>query len=204
MRSVGSAVSLTAHVVLVAVVVLGTANARPKEAARPIPLPMVFAQVVPRHVHGGFPVPDGSATVEIPSIPAPTIPVWTGTATQSLPPLPFPGAAIDGDHDIGMSGLFSATGPEVLSGPLPRYPELLRQAGIQGRVMLEATVDTTGRVQPGSVTVVSATNPAFVEPAREALLATLFRPAQVGGRVSRMRVRIPFEFTLKNGTAPIR
>src|SRR5256886_12267540 len=37
--------------------------------------------------------------------------------------------------------------PSVLSGPQPQYPELLRQAGIQGRVMVQAIIDTTGRGQ---------------------------------------------------------
>src|SRR3989449_8539638 len=35
--------------------------------------------------------------------------------------------------------------PELLSGP-PPYPDLLRDAGIQGRVVLLAGVDTSGRV----------------------------------------------------------
>ena len=88
---------------------------------------------------------------------------------------------------------------EVLTGPLPVYPELLRQAGVQGRVVLEAVVDTTGRVLAASILVVSSTNPGFVAPARQALLATLFRPAMVGGKPVRMRVRIPYEFAIRNG-----
>jgi protein TonB len=88
---------------------------------------------------------------------------------------------------------------EVLTSPLPVYPDLLRQAGVQGIVVLEAVVDTTGRVLAQSVSVVSATNPGFVVPARQALLASLFRPAMVGGKAVRMRVRIPYEFAIRNG-----
>lgn len=48
-------------------------------------------------------------------------------------------------------------------------PELrLRQAGVQGRVVLEAVVDTTGRVVASSVQVVAATHPGFVAPVRQA------------------------------------
>jgi TonB family protein len=71
-------------------------------------------------------------------------------------------------------------------------------------VVLEAVVDTTGRVRPDSISVISATNPGFVAPARHALLATLFRPAMIGGRPVAMRVRVPFEFTLRGDTGRVR
>ena len=40
--------------------------------------------------------------------------------------------------------------------------------------------------------------------ARQALLATLFRPAFVSGRAVRVRVRIPYDFTIRNGTGRAR
>ncbi len=85
----------------------------------------------------------------------------------------------------------------MLAGPVPAYPELLRQAGIEGRVVLEAVIDTTGRVEPGSIGVVSATNPHFVEPARQTLAASLFRPGRVNGRAVRVRIRLPIAFGLR-------
>jgi len=99
----------------------------------------------------------------------------------------------------GLDGLLTDEHAEVLTGPLPVYPELLRQAGVHGSVVLEAVVDTTGRVLATSIAVVSTTHPGFVAPARQALLATLFRPAMVGGKAIRMRVRIPYEFAIRNG-----
>jgi TonB family protein len=87
---------------------------------------------------------------------------------------------------------------------VPAYPELLRQARIQGRVLLEAVVDTMGRVEPASLIVVSATHPGFVAPARQTLIATLFRPGRVHGRAVRVRVRLPFDFTLRGGTGSAR
>jgi len=71
-------------------------------------------------------------------------------------------------------------------------------------VVLEARVDSTGRVQKGSVSVVFATHPGFVEPARAALLATLFRPARVNGRAVAMLVRLPFAFSIRGGTGRAR
>ena len=90
----------------------------------------------------------------------------------------------------------SQDGPQVLTGPLPRYPELLRQAGIQGRVLLEAIVDTTGQVLRDSILVVSATQSEFVAAARQALLTTLFRPAFVAVALDLHRMRrIPLQIS---------
>src|SRR5438445_12577407 len=72
--------------------------------------------------------------------------------------------------------------PSVLSGPQPQYPELLRQAGIQGRVMVQAIIDTTGRAEPPSLKVISSPNPGFDQPAKTYVLKALFRPARVHGR----------------------
>jgi len=44
--------------------------------------------------------------------------------------------------------------PEVLSGPALNYPDLLRQAGVQGRVLVQAIIDTSGRAEPPSVKVI--------------------------------------------------
>ena len=87
--------------------------------------------------------------------------------------------------------------PVMLAGPLPDYPEALRRAGVEGRVVLEAVVDTAGHVEPASLVAIAATHPGFVAPARRAVAATLFRPALVHGRAVRVRVRIPIEFTLR-------
>jgi TonB family protein len=70
--------------------------------------------------------------------------------------------------------------------------------------VLEAIVDTTGRVSRDSILVVSATNLEFVAAAQRALLATLFRPAFIAGRAVRTRVRIPYEFTIRTGTGRAR
>jgi len=64
-------------------------------------------------------------------------------------------------------------------------------------VLFEAVVDTTGRVLASSVVVIAATHPGFVAAARHALLATLFRPAMVGGRTVQTRVRIPYAFAIR-------
>jgi TonB family protein len=61
-----------------------------------------------------------------------------------------------------------------LSGPRLQYPNLLRQAGIQGRVIVRAIIDTTGRAEPGSVQVVESPHPGFDQAARNAVLQARF------------------------------
>jgi protein TonB len=80
--------------------------------------------------------------------------------------------------------------------PTPRYPEALREAGIEGEVTLEFVVDTTGRVERGSVRVLSSAADAFVVSVRDALAGTRYHPALVGGRRVRQLVRQGFVFSL--------
>lgn len=87
--------------------------------------------------------------------------------------------------------------PLLLSGPPLGYPELLRQARIQGRVEVEAIIDATGRAEPGTVTVVRSAHPAFEGPARDFVLRALFRPGRMHGRAVRVLVRVPIEFALR-------
>src|SRR3989440_9560678 len=86
--------------------------------------------------------------------------------------------------------------PSVLSGPQPQYPELLRQAGIQGRVMVQAIIDTTGRAEPPSLKVISSPNPRFDQPAKTYVVKALFRPARVHGRAVRVLINIPIDFKI--------
>jgi protein TonB len=84
---------------------------------------------------------------------------------------------------------------ELLSVPKAEYPPILRRAGIHGTVIVHLVVDTVGRVEPGSLRVVSSPNPMFNEPALDALRHAVFRPARLHGRAVRVRVRLPIEFT---------
>ena len=87
--------------------------------------------------------------------------------------------------------------PEVLSGPALNYPDLLRQAGVQGRVLVQAIIDTSGRAEPPSVKVIQSPNPGFDQPAKNYVLRALFRPARVHGRAVRVLVNLPIDFKVK-------
>jgi len=87
--------------------------------------------------------------------------------------------------------------PEVLSGPKLQYPDLLRQAAIQGRVLVQAIIDTSGRAEPASVKVMQSPNPGFDQPAMNYVLRALFRPARVHGRAVRVLLNLPIDFKIR-------
>ncbi len=76
--------------------------------------------------------------------------------------------------------------PELLTTPRPNYPEKLRPRGLEGVVTLEFVLDTLGRAEPGTFKTVSATNPAFIEPARNYILGMVFSPGKLYGKAIRV------------------
>ena len=87
--------------------------------------------------------------------------------------------------------------PVLLDHPVPGYPELMRRAGIEGRVVVEAVIDTLGRAERGSLRIVSSTHGLFVPEASALVLGSRYRPARFGGKPVRVRVRVPVDFTLR-------
>lgn len=207
MHAISSAASISIHAAVAAAFLLGTTK-----SARPSPAPsdpprIVFPRETTRSLEsnsdGGGGLPSVNVPREVGPIPVAPMPQTEASARPVVPPDWVPGDRGWGREPTGWPSV-AETGPEVLAGPLPAYPDLLRQAGVAGQVVLEARVDTTGRVLRGSVVVVSATHPGFVEPARQALWATLFRPARVNGRAVSMLVRVPFAFSIRGGTGHAR
>lgn len=86
--------------------------------------------------------------------------------------------------------------PERISFPAPEYPRILLEAGVEGMVVLEAIIDTTGHAEPGSIKVIESTNRAFEAPAREAMRKALFRPGRVRGQPVRVLVHMPIRFVI--------
>ena len=89
--------------------------------------------------------------------------------------------------------------PEPIEGPMLIYPEDLRRARVQGRVLVEAVLDTLGWAEPLSIRIVSSPHPGFDGPARGYMRWARFRPARVGGRAVRVLVRLPIDFKLRGG-----
>jgi TonB family protein len=82
----------------------------------------------------------------------------------------------------------------VVSQPPPRYPAPLQALGIEGRVLVEFVIDTSGHVEPGSVRALESTHPAFEKAAHEAMIKSLFQPARLSGHPVRQLTRQAVEF----------
>lgn len=104
-----------------------------------------------------------------------------------------------GPVDFSQAFLESAVDerPERLSGPYPRYPEMLRQAGIEGIVLLEFVIDTTGHVEVETLKVLQSTNRAFEGPAKDVIRRSVYRPGRVRGQAVRVLVSQQIGFTIQ-------
>lgn len=86
--------------------------------------------------------------------------------------------------------------PIRLSAPFTRYPDELRRSQIEGSVVVEARIDSTGRVETGSLRIVETSDPRFDEAAKEYVTNSRYRPARVDGRRVAMSIRVPVKFDL--------
>jgi protein TonB len=79
----------------------------------------------------------------------------------------------------------------------PRYPDILRSASVEGEVLAQFVVDTTGRVEIASFKVIRKSHDLFEAAVRSALPQMRFLPAEVGGRKVKQLVQQPFVFALQ-------
>jgi TonB family protein len=86
--------------------------------------------------------------------------------------------------------------PIRLSGPLPVYPPLLKDAGIEGHVIIEVVIGMDGHPEPDSFRIIESTNKAFEKAARDAVMGSLYRPGRMRGQAVRVLVRQPVNFGL--------
>ena len=162
----------------------------PQRQARPEPQP---AQL-------DVPVRGFQTVVVPPEIPTDIPPV---DLHERFDPKDYSGAGVEGgrangvvpdDNPVYVEAVVEQR-PELLSGP-PPYPELLRGAGIRGRVVVQAIVDTTGRLEPNSVKIVQTPHPGFGPTIRRWAASALFRPARLQGRAVRVWVRLPLDYSV--------
>lgn len=91
----------------------------------------------------------------------------------------------------------------VMSGPAPRYPDALRDRGVSGEARLDFVVDSTGRVEQGSVAAASYTHRGFADAATAVIHKMRFLPGEVGGVKVRQRVQMPFVFSIDGPLPPL-
>ena len=201
MRATSGIVSLTTHVMLVAAALWATEGVHARASEPPIivdlgpgPVSTSDEPLPGGPVIGGLTIPN----ITLPNIPGGVVETPHFPVNPGSDPGPLFARTPSGDGSPIESSLADEP-PVMLTGPAAAYPDLLRQAGVHGRVVLEAVIDTLGHVEPGSVVVVERAHPAFVASAQRSLVASLFRPARVMGHAVRVRVRLPFDFVLQHG-----
>ncbi len=106
-------------------------------------------------------------------------PVGQGSATHG------PVESTFGAHD----------GPRFLRKVLPRYPQLAREMGKEGTVILRLTLDERGRLL--EVVVVRSAGSDFDEQALRAVKESTFSPAKRDGRPVMCRANLPVKFVLE-------
>ena len=153
------------------------------------------------------PPPLGFQTVMPPTeIPKDIPPV---NLTEKFDAKDFSGKGVEGGL---ASGVLGGTGPvstqetfveaEVddpvapINQVKPKYPPVLQQAGIAGSVDVQYVVGVNGRAEPESFRVLRSTNKAFEEPARDAIMATTYKPAKIRGQAVRQLVQQRIAFNI--------
>ena len=205
----GGLISLLVHSVVIGGAIFATLSARQSAGAAKIDTALVYLPQEPQHETPPPPelqVPlKGFQTVEVPAtIPTAIPPV---DLQEHFDPKDFSGVGVEGGTATGVtppsgdqvySTLEVDQPPALLSAPpLDRdYPTLLRQAGITGRVVIEAVIDTTGKAELTSIEVVQTPHPGFNEAAKRWMTRALFRPARKDGKAVRVLVRQAIDYSL--------
>jgi protein TonB len=221
-RPGGAAVSVAVHMGIIGAITAGTVHGTAVSKDKPEPVLLRFKNPPPpppppppapttHTIRDLVPGPVIAGPIQIHRIDPPL------TILDHLPPIDSSfGRGLDSiviGHGSSSPGLASATGEgagrneptewvgadlqtRILASGKPRYPESLRQAAIDGRVLIRFTVDTSGRIDMNSISVLSSTHDLFTRAVREALPAFLFKPAELGGHRVRALAEMPFEFQI--------
>jgi TonB family protein len=218
----GSLVSVAAHIGVIGLAVAVTARATPRPPrATAVATTVVYLPPTPQQTSAppSAPQPVSTSTFRLPT-PAP-IDIAPVTIPTRLPPIDpskivtdehwydhrhLPSTAApdprgDGPSTGPVNGAWTAASVDRAVVPLegnphPAYPEQMRAAHLEGQVDVRFVVDTAGRAEPGTITIVAATHAQFADAVRVVLLRSRYRPAEVRGRHVRQLVEQRFDFTL--------
>ncbi len=201
-------VSLVVHTAVIAGAVIATLNAGQSDTKVRVDTAMVYLEQQQQKPPEQQPVQLDVPLKLFQTVVAPTeIPtnIPPVNLQEKFDPKDYSGSGVEGGtangmvptgNEVFMEAIVEEK-PSVLSAPPPPYPELLRQAGIKGRVLIQAVIDTTGRAELNSVKIIQSPNPGFDQPSRTWIQHALFRPARVHGRAVRVLVQVPLDYTIK-------
>ena len=211
----GFAASIALHGIIVAGAVLLTSRAPMQRSHHTqLVVPYVAPATRPRPAtrltpHSAAPIAAAPSVINVPL-----------TVPDAIPPVDLLRAAINTDQPfefrVGVTTHAGTPAPAVddavspfldsqvevqvaldARSPMPRYPQLLKDAGVEGVARLLFVVDTLGRVELGTVEVVETTHPAFAVAVQAVLPRMRFSPARVGERKVRQLVEFPLQFRLR-------
>jgi TonB family protein len=200
--------SIATHTILVGVAIALTQKAQDL-ASEPHVEPLFYVPVAvqPRPVS-----PENFVPPSLSDIPSPVI------ALPNLPQLPSatfdPKALGITRSEVGNAALTTPTPTAPTNGiytqqfvdrtvvpradnSSPAYPRQMRMANVEGEVLVRFVVDTSGRVEPGSIAILSASHLIFGDAVREWLRRTRYEPAQLRSQRVRQLVQQQIEFTLR-------
>ena len=218
----GTVISVVLHTVLIAAAVYATAHATEAVIAKPKAEKLDFVEVKkeepkqepekappPPEVTVAPPPPKGfqvlAAPVNIPDV-IPDIDLSKHVTDVA----DFSGKGVAGGSGRGIEG---GTGPTNNEGayfefqvektvlgapgnPQPTYPSMLQSAGVEGRVLAQFVVDTSGKADMSTFKVLETSHDLFSQAVRQALPRMRFFPAEIGGKKVRQVVQQPFTFAI--------
>jgi hypothetical protein len=86
---------------------------------------------------------------------------------------------------------------------LPRYPEILSQAGVAGEFRVRYLIDSAGRAVPSSMTTLHSTHNLFTAAVKGTLGSWTFTPAVHGGRPVAVLYDEVFKFEVTRAAPPL-
>lgn len=216
----GTIFSVVMHVVLVALAIQATLNAGQKEVKKEQKIDFVEVKKdePPPPKEKAPPPPDVTVApppkgfqVLVTPLSIPDVLPDIDLSKKMTDEKDFTGKGVAGGRSTGVVGGTAPLNPDQAlydyqvekpvaqapGSPGPRYPDILRGNGIEGEVIAQFIVDTTGRAEPSSFKVLKTTHELFAEAVRTALPKMRFIPAELGGRKVKQLVQQPFSFTIQ-------
>jgi protein TonB len=218
----GTVISVVIHALAIGAAVYGTLNAREAILEKPKAEKVDFVDVKkeepkqepekappPPEVTVAPPPPKGftvlTAPVNIPDV-IPDIDLSKKVTDEA----DFTGKGVAGGSGRGVVGGTGSTNNEgayfefqvektVLGAPgnpAPTYPSMLQSAGVEGRVLAQFVVDTSGRADMKTFKVLETSHELFAQAVKQALPRYRFFPAEIGGKKVRQVVQQPFTFAI--------
>ncbi len=169
-------------------------NAPPSLSKTPPPPVAVAPNVLPPTVGNITPVPEAQAPKEQTIASQQEIQQFNPAATSSGS---GDSLVISAPPDEGMPAygefVYYEEGPVRISMPQARYPDLAREAGLEGTVKIQAQIGKDGQVHD---TKIVKSIPMLDESAREAVLRSTWKPALNNNKPVACWVEIPVNFRL--------